>query len=333
MQSDVHASVSDVVGVAHEPIDPTDLHIVTGAFGYSGKRIAAQLLQRRVRVRTLTNSLHRPNPFGNDIEVHPLDFNHPEALANSLRGASVLYNTYWVRFNHPGFTHAEAVANTLTLFDAAKRANVGRIVHVSITNPDENSPLEYFRDKARLERALVDSGLPHSILRPAVLFGGEDILVNNIAWALRHLPVFAIFGSGDYRLQPIHVDDFAALAVKEGQRQEDIVIDAVGPETFSYRELVERLAAAIRKHRPIISVSPSLGYVIVTAIGRLIGDVVLTRDEIKGLMADLLVTNSPPVGSTKLTEWAKANADSLGKHYASELARRKNRDRSRVVRD
>ena len=166
-----------------------------------------------------------------------------------------------------------------------------------------------------------------------VLFGDEDILVNNIAWALRHLPVFAIFGSGEYRLQPIHVDDFAALAVKEGQRQEDIVIDAVGPETFSYRELVERLAAAIRKHRPIISVSPSLGYVIVTAIGRLIGDVVLTRDEIKGLMADLLVTNSPPVGSTKLTEWAKANADSLGRHYASELARRTNRDRSRTGRD
>src|SRR5438105_15571808 len=89
MQSDVHASVSDVVGLAHEPIDPTDLHVVTGAFGYSGKRIAAQLLQRRVRVRTLTNSLDRPNPFGNDIEVHPLDFSHPDAMKRTCEGVGM----------------------------------------------------------------------------------------------------------------------------------------------------------------------------------------------------------------------------------------------------
>ena len=313
---------------AHKPLDPGNLHVVTGAFGYSGKRIAAQLLQQGARVRTLTNSLYRPNPFGEHIEIHPLAFDDSEALTNSLRGASVLYNTYWVRFNHAGSTHAEAVANTLKLFDAAKRGGVGRIVHVSITNPDEHSPLEYFRDKARLERALVESGMPYSILRPAVLFGGEDILVNNIAWALRRFPVFAIFGSGEYLLQPIHVEDFAALAVNEGRQQRNLVIDAVGPETFSYRELIECLGAAIGKRRPVVPVPPSLGYMLTTAIGWVIGDMVLTRDEIEGLMADLLVTQSPPVGSTKLTEWAKANAASLGRHYASELARRKNRNRA-----
>jgi len=305
-----------------------ELHVVTGAFGYSGQFIATRLLGEGRRVRTLTNSMGRINPFGDRVEVHPLAFDQPERLADSLRGVSVLYNTYWVRFNHRSFTHADAVANTLVLFDAARRAGVGRVVHVSITRPSEDSPLEYFKGKARLERALVDSGIPHTILRPAVLFGGPDILVNNIAWALRHLPVFGVFGTGNYRLQPIHVEDFAALAVQEGRQEPNRVVDAIGPETFTYRELVERLGEIIGSRRPIVSVPPALGYATAAVLGLLVRDVVLTRDEIAGLMADLLATDSPPAGTTRLTDWARAHADRLGRRYASELERRRNRQDS-----
>ena len=191
----------------------TPLHAVTGAFGYSGKYIARRLLDGGQRVITLTNSPDRANPFGGQVPAYPFNFDRPDELARALEGVEVLYNTYWVRFNHPLFTHADAVRNTLILFDAAKRAGVRRIVHVSITNPSEDSPLEYFRGKARLERGLQESGLSYAILRPTVLFGKEDILINNIAWALRHLPVFGVFGDGSYRLQPIYVDDLAELCV------------------------------------------------------------------------------------------------------------------------
>ncbi len=303
-----------------------ELHVVTGAFGYSGRYIAGRLLAEGRRVRTLTNSPGRSHPFGGRIDVHPLAFGHPDRLTDSLRGAAVLYNTYWVRFDHRDFSLAGALANTLVLFQAARQAGVGRVVHVSITNASESSPLAYFRGKARLERALVETGLPHTILRPAVLFGGPDILVNNIAWALRHLPVFGVFGTGRYRLQPIHVEDFAALAVREGTRAGHRLVDAVGPETFAYRELVERLAAIIGCRRPIVSVPPALGYLAVRALGLVLRDVVLTRDEITGLMAGLLATDSPPAGSTRLTDWARAHADRLGRRYASELARRRNRE-------
>jgi NADH dehydrogenase len=202
---------------------------------------------------------------------------------------------------------------------------VGRIVHVSITNPDESSPLEYFRGKAVLERALIESGIPYAILRPAVLFGREDILINNIAWALRHLPVFAVFGSGAYRLQPIHVDDFANLAVEEGKCEGSRIVDAIGPETFTYRGLVETLGAIIGSPRPIVSIPPWAGYLAAKAMGAVLGDVLLTREEIAGLMADLLATDSPPAGRIKLTDWAREHAQTLGKHYASELARRRDR--------
>jgi uncharacterized protein YbjT (DUF2867 family) len=198
-------------------------------------------------------------------------------------------------------------------------------VHVSITNPSEASPLEYFSGKARLERALTESGLSHAILRPTVLFGKEDILINNIAWCLRRFPVFGVFGDGQYRLQPIYVDDLAELAVKQGRESANSITDAIGPETFTYRELVREVGAVIGKPRPIISLPPLLGYASGWLIGKFTGDVVITREEIEGLMQNLLCTNSPAAGATRLSEWARANAATLGEHYASELARRRNR--------
>jgi uncharacterized protein YbjT (DUF2867 family) len=303
-----------------------EFDVVTGAFGYSGKYITRRLLEVGRTVRTLTNSINRPNPFGTQVQAFPFNFDNLEKLTDSLRGAGVLYNTYWVRFDYKNFSHTAGIENSLRLFTAARQAGVRRVVHISITNPSETSSLPYFSGKARLERGLVESGLSYAILRPAILFGKEDILINNIAWTLRHLPVFGVFGDGSYRIQPIYVDDLAELAVNQGQEQSDTIIDAIGPETFTYRELVHAIGMIIGKNRPIISVSPTIGYWSGRLIGKLMGDVLLTRDEITGLMQNLLYTQSPPTGSTKLSEWASQHAASLGLHYASELRRRLHQD-------
>ena len=302
-----------------------ELHVVTGAFGYSGRYITARLLEQGRHVRTLTNSTQRANPFGDNVEAQPYNFDKPRELAASLEGVAVLYNTYWVRFNHASFTFYKAIQNTLSLFEAARQASVRRIVHISITNPSETSPLGYFSGKAHLEQALIESGLSYAILRPTVLFGKEDILINNIAWALRRLPIFGVFGDGEYRLQPIYVDDLAGLAVEQGQETGNRIINATGPETFTFRSLVEEIGAIIGKPRRIISVPASLGYGAGWLIGKLMGDVLITREEIAGLMADLLYCDTPPTGTKKLTDWAREHSATLGKSYASELARRKNR--------
>ena len=298
---------------------------VTGAFGFSGKYVARRLLDKGHRVITLTNSPHRANPFAGQVQAHPFSFDNPDELTQSLEGVSVLYNTYWVRFNYGTFTYADAVRNTITLFRSAQEAGVERIVHLSITNPSEDSHLEYFSGKAKLETALIESGLSHAILRPAVLFGEEGILINNIAWALRRLPVFGVFGDGQYHLQPIYVDDLAEVAVDLGQRRENVIIDAIGPETFTYRGLVEEIGRVIGKSRPIISVPPTFGFVAASIIGKLVNDVIITRAEIEGLMANLLYVDAPPVGNTRLTDWMKERADSLGARYLNELTRRRDR--------
>ncbi len=298
-------------------------HAVTGAFGYTGRQIAARLLESRLPVLTLTNTPPAQNPFGDRIEVHPLAFRDPPALEAALRGVEVLYNTYWVRFNHRRFGHAEAIENTLRLFAAARRAGVRRVVHVSITNPSEDSPFEYFRGKARLERALRESGLSYAIVRPAVLFGGADILVNNIAWMLRRFPLFGVFGDGDYRLDPIHVGDLARLAADLGRSERDTVVDAVGPESFRYRELVRVIGEALGCRRRIVSISPRLGLALAKIVGRPLRDRVITREEIGGLMAGLLHVDAAPLGTTSFEAWARAHGATLGRRYASELARRR----------
>ena len=297
---------------------------VTGAYGYSGRYIAQRLLSVGCDVITLTNSSQRDNPFGERVKAYPFHFDQPDLLTQSLRGVDALINTYWVRFNSKNFTYADAIRNSETLFRSAREAGVRRVVHVSITNPSESSPLEYFRGKAILERRLIDSGLSYAILRPAVLFGKEDVLINNIAWALRHLPVFGVFGDGQYKLQPIYVDDLAALAVEQARATANATIDAIGPETFTFRDLVKTIGEIIGKRKPVLSVPPRFGYWMGKMIGWLMNDVFVTRDEIAGLMANQLFVASPPAGSTKLSEWAHANADTLGRRYASEMARRTN---------
>ena len=301
------------------------VHAVTGAFGYSGRYLATRLLEEGKTVITLTNSVNRSNPFAGKVRAFPLLFEDPDRLAASLAGVEVLYNTYWVRFNHKLFTHAQAVENSVALFSAAKRAGVRRVVHVSITNADENSPLEYFAGKGKLERALKESGLSYAILRPTVLFGREDILINNIAWALRHFPFFTIFGDGSYRLQPIHVDDLAELAVAAGKGTENTLINAIGPETFTYRELVTAVGTAIGRTRPLVNVPPGLGFAMGKLVGWMMKDKFITREEIRGLMAETLYVTTPPTGKTALAEWMKKNSATLGLNYASELNRRRDR--------
>jgi NADH dehydrogenase len=298
---------------------------VTGAFGYSGRYIASKLLAEGHQVLTLTNSEARTNPFGDRVRAYPFHFDEPGRMKATFRGVDVLVNTYWVRFDHRLFTHAQAVANTEAMFDAAKEAGVRRIVHVSITNPDAASELPYFRGKAELESTLRSLGVTYCILRPTVLFGKEDVLINNIAWSLRRLPSFGLFGSGEYKLQPIYVDDLAAVAAQQATSTDNTILNAIGPETFTYRQLVETVRELLGLRTPILSVPPGAGYWCSRILGWLMRDVIITREEIRGLMEGRLYVDAPPIGRTKLTDWVRDHRETLGRRYTSELQRRRDR--------
>jgi uncharacterized protein YbjT (DUF2867 family) len=299
----------------------TELNIVTGAFGFSGKYISRLLLEHGKRVKTLTGHPGRQNPFGDRVEAVPFNFDHPAELAKCLRGTTTLYNTYWVRFPHGEVTFERAVENSRVLVAAAKEAGVRRIVHISITNASESSPIPYFRCKAEVEKALVESGLSYAIIRPALIFGTGDILINNIAWLLRRYPVFTVFGKGDYRLRPVFVEDLAEIAVSAGGKHENMVMDAVGPEVYTFDELVRLIAEKIGSRARIVHINADLALFLSRTLGAIVDDVILTRNEVEGLMAGLLESDAPPAGRTCLREWLGRNADTVGLEYASELQR------------
>lgn len=299
----------------------TELSVVTGGFGFTGRYITRRLLSMGKRVRTLIGHPERPNPFGGSVEVARLDFQKTGELLRALEGAGTLYNTYWVRFGYGEVTFDKAVANTEKLIRAAKEAGVRRVVHLSVTNPAEDSRLPYFRGKALVEKAIKQLGLSYAIIRPSLIFGPEDILINNMAWLLRRFPVFAIPGSGEYRVQPVFVEDVAEIAVGAAQEVENMVVDAVGPEQFTFKELVRLIARAVRSSARIFHVRPGLALWMAGVVGYVVRDVVLTPGEAEGLMANLLVSADPPTGRRRFSNWLGRNADSLGVKYASELAR------------
>jgi uncharacterized protein YbjT (DUF2867 family) len=300
-----------------EPLD-----LVTGAFSYSGSYITQRLLDSARRVRTLSFHPDRPHPLQARVQALPYRFDDPAALAESLEGVNTLYNTYWVRFDHQRTSFRQAIERSRALFSAARQAGVERIVHLSITNPSTSSPLPYFRGKALVEEALAQAGVPYSIVRPTWIFGGDrDVLINNIAWILRHAPVFPIPGSGAYPVQPVHVEDLARICTQAARPDAKPVIDAAGPERMAFEKLVALVRDAIGARARIVHVPAPIMGLAARALGFCVRDVVLTPDEIAGLMAGLLVSEEPSLAEIAFSDWLDRSRGCIGRRYANELRR------------
>jgi uncharacterized protein YbjT (DUF2867 family) len=296
--------------------------VVTGAFSYTGSHIAARLLADGERVRTLSRRPDPAHPLSARVEAGTLQFADAGRLRADLAGATTLYNTYWIRFPRGDVTWDDVVANTRTLLRAAAAAGVRRVVHVSVTGARADSPLPYYRHKAIAERAVREAGTAsHAILRPTLVFGRGDILVNNIAWLLRRLPVFVIPGAGGYRLAPVAVEDVAELAVGLGRRDDDVAVDAAGPDTLSFAALVRLVRAAVGARCRLVHAPPRVALALAAAAGALRGDALVTRDELAGVMAELLVSAGPPAGRRRLGEWLAAEGPALGRSFVSERER------------
>lgn len=298
------------------------MDVVTGGLSYIGKYITQRLVSNGKQVRILTGHLTRPNPFGNQVMILPFNFDNEPELIKNLQGAETLYNTYWVRFDHGAISFNKAVENTKRLIRAAEAAGVRKLVHLSVSNPSEDSPYPYFRGKAVLEKFIAQSKLPYAILRPTLVYGGEEeILVSNITWLLRRFPIFAVPSPGSYRVQPIFVDDLAEMAVDAARNVHNKIIDAAGPEALTFAEMVRLVARKIGSRSLIFKLNPDLSLFLLKIVGVMVNDVVLTRDDLGALMDHLLISKNAPAGKTRLSDWLGRNGDKLGHRYANEMNR------------
>lgn len=297
------------------------MDVVTGAFSFTGRYVAARLLELGHEVRTLTRRPPGESPFAARVEAFPLEFADEAGLARSLRGAETLYNTYWLRFARGDETFERAVANTLALLRAAAEAEVRRVVQLSVTNAAPDSPFPYFRGKATVEAALRESGLSHAVIRPTLIFGRGEVLLNNIAWLLRRLPLFVVPGSGSYRLQPVAAEDVADLCIAAAKADEPLLTDAAGPAVFGFEELVRLVRAAVGSRAAVVHGPPRIAQALAGVVGRATGETLITRDELDGLAASLLVSSEPPRGTRRLEDWLARSAASLGRRLGSDVRR------------
>ena len=298
-----------------------NIAVVTGAFSYTGSAVARSLIARGYTVRTLTNRTSPVHDPGPGVEAFPLQFAEPERLEQAMRGAEIFVNTYWVRYPGVGVSFDSAVRNTGVLLNAARAAGVRRTVQVSVSNPSLDSPLAYYRGKAQVEELVRALGTSYAIVRPTLVVGPKDILVDNIAWFLRRFPLFALPGSGRYRLQPVTLDDAGEIIAEAALATEDMTVDAAGPEVMTFRDLVEAIAAAVGRHPPIISVPPTVALALLRAVGWAVGEVILSREELEGLATELLVSREPPRGAHSVRDWLRDHGDDLGRSYTSEIGR------------
>jgi uncharacterized protein YbjT (DUF2867 family) len=294
---------------------------VTGAFGFTGRAIAERLLADGNEVVTLTRRTGAGDPLAARITVRPFDTSRRADLVTALAGVDTLYHTHWLRFPRGTGTFEGAIARSATLLAAAREAGTRRVVHVSVVNAAPDAETPYVRAKAALEAVVRSSGLEWVIVRPTLTCGPGDILINNLAWALRRLPVYGLPGLGRYTVQPVHVDDVARICVDAATGEPGRVLDAAGPETFEYRQLVALVREAVGSRSIVVPVPASVVLAAAKVLGVVVRDVVLTRDEIRELTSSLLTSTRPPLGTIRVSDWVRDHANGLGRRWSSELAR------------
>ena len=294
---------------------------LTGAFSYTGRYIAKKLASEAIPFRAITNHA-RPELFPDlNIPVSLLQFTNSELMVEAMEGSDVFINTYWIRYPYRSLTHEKAVENIQFLIDCAKKAKVKQLIHISVTHPSEDSSLSYFRGKALAEKAVRESGLDYFILRPSLVFGLEDILINNIAWLLRTFPFFALPSPMNYSAQPVYACDVAnavfdvLLSEKSGTR------DVVGEEVYLMDELVRLISVAISHPKRILLMPKPLTLLFVRFLGLLLHDRVLTIDELQGLMENRLISQEAPLGKTSFRSWILQEGSKLGKRYTNDFSR------------
>ena len=294
--------------------------VVTGAFSYTGSFIARRLLAAGHQVRTLTNNPTPPPDLAGNVAASPLDFDDADGLVRFMRGADTLYNTYWIHSNYGADAFAGAVRRSQQLFAAARSAGIRRLVHISIANPTASGH-PYYASKAALEEALRSTGISYGIVRPTLVYGEGDVLINNIAWVLRHFPIFAIPGDGAYRLQPVHVGDVAAIAVAAGLTRDNLTVDAAGPDILRFDELVRMLRKAVGSRAVLLRTAPALALLGARVAGFIAGEVLLTGEQLDDLRGEVLISHDPPRGTIRFTEWLPRQRTFLGLRYASAKTR------------
>jgi NADH dehydrogenase len=226
---------------------------LAGGTGFVGGYVVTELLLRGHEVRILVHK--RGSEVVRGTEQTEGDVTCLESFAESLTGCDAAINLVGIirEFPSRGITferlHVQATANVLA---AAGKAGVRRYLQMSALGTRSDAVSRYHATKYRAEELVRSSGLDYTILRPSLIYGPKDEFINMLAGQLRLSPVMPVIGSGNYRLQPIHVADVARCFALALEMHETIGhgYDLCGNDRLSFVELLDAVASAMGRSAP-----------------------------------------------------------------------------------
>jgi uncharacterized protein YbjT (DUF2867 family) len=267
---------------------------VTGANGFVGRHVVPQLLLRGHDVRALISERpgaekELPDAGDRSLDVRRADVRKPESLRGAFDGVDAIVHTVAVPTERKQRFAEVNVAGVAHVVAEARRAGVGRIVHMGALRADPNSPYPYLRSKGEGEALVIGSGIAHVVLQPSLLFGEGDDFFPRLAFSLI-FPVVPVPGDGKARFQPIHVDDIAQALVAAVERREISGVHEIGGfEPVTYDEMLAETMRATGKRRPTLHVPVPLMKPPAVVMGIFMSDPPVTVAQL-----DLLAVDNTP---------------------------------------
>ncbi len=225
--------------------------LVTGGSGFIGRRVVSRLADGGSNLRVLARGQrHADLPEG--VEVARGDVVSGEGLPEAMAGVEKVVHLVAIIRESGGQTfEANIWRGTEKVVEAAKAAEVKKLVYVSAIGAQDNPTYRYLHAKWQAERAVKLSGLPYTILRPSIVFGEGDEFINALAGLVRYNPVVPVAGDGKARFQPIWVEDLVTciVACLDEDAHAGQTLEIGGPEQLTYDELLDVVKEALGRSR------------------------------------------------------------------------------------
>ncbi|HSA78438.1 MAG TPA: complex I NDUFA9 subunit family protein [Nitrospirota bacterium] len=264
--------------------------LVTGGSGFVGGHLIRRLRQEGLPVRALARHPDRVQPLKDlGVEVVPGDISNKVSLEKAAEGIERVIHLVGIIQETPGVTfrgvHVEGTRNVI---EAARKAGVRHFFHQSALGTRPGAKSEYHRTKWEAEELVRQSGIPHTILRPSLIYGPGDKFTIRLSEMLRRAPVMPVIGSGKYRVQPIYIDDVVSCMVKVviGDAFLNEIYEIGGPDQLTYKEVTAAIAEAMGLKRPAVHVPLFFVKPIAHALETVLSNPPLTTDQLIMLQED-----------------------------------------------